>query len=528
MIIFLNRPYLRILSILVFISLFVIGLFSFFPIIFETNDDLAMLVISSGIYSGSPDEHLIFMNVLIGFFLKFLYQKTTNIEWYSIFFILMNIISSVVILNKIVFYGLHNGKIGKFIVAISVVIFLVFEFNFIANIQFTTLAAIVVSASIILISEKDRVKIFFGIFLMLIGFAIRFHAGVLVLAISIPYIVASSEINTKKISLFIFIIFLIASMNFFDSYYYNRSVEWSYYSDYNYQRGRINDNPNAYRLIFPKMKDQNNYQFLLDFMPDPSVLNLEKLIFINSKINQTGFFVKFNNVKKQILRFKIFIIPLFLLFVYLAYSSSYINKIVILSGLGMQLFLICFLSVDGALKERVFFSSVFPILFVYYPYLIDNSFKLFPAIFFVFSIIYSFKIISITVDNMAKAENKQHTLSQQMELIKKYKNAGGRDLVCYGADYLIEALNPLSAGKRLRPASMYFTGWFSGIPFKGQLVSFTEFLETKAIFIKKKNAINVLPMVLSSIQENYGIKTAYRVAIQSKDYSIIECYPIKP
>ena len=34
---------------------------------FETNDDVVMLMISSGAYSGTPDYHLVFINVIWSF-----------------------------------------------------------------------------------------------------------------------------------------------------------------------------------------------------------------------------------------------------------------------------------------------------------------------------------------------------------------------------------------------------------------------------------------------------------------------------
>ena len=35
---------------------------------FESNDDVVMLMISSGAYSGTPDYHLVFINVIYGLY----------------------------------------------------------------------------------------------------------------------------------------------------------------------------------------------------------------------------------------------------------------------------------------------------------------------------------------------------------------------------------------------------------------------------------------------------------------------------
>ena len=53
---------------------------------FETNDDVVMLMISSGAYSGTPDYHLVFINVIYGLLLKGLYFILPGLEWYTILF----------------------------------------------------------------------------------------------------------------------------------------------------------------------------------------------------------------------------------------------------------------------------------------------------------------------------------------------------------------------------------------------------------------------------------------------------------
>ena len=64
-----------------------------FSIRFETNDDVVMLMISSGAYSGTPDYHLVFINVIYGLLLKALYTIFPNMEWYTILFALLHIFS---------------------------------------------------------------------------------------------------------------------------------------------------------------------------------------------------------------------------------------------------------------------------------------------------------------------------------------------------------------------------------------------------------------------------------------------------
>ena len=44
------------------------------PIRFEENDDVMMCMIANGTYSGAPDAHLVFINVLYGWVLTLFYR----------------------------------------------------------------------------------------------------------------------------------------------------------------------------------------------------------------------------------------------------------------------------------------------------------------------------------------------------------------------------------------------------------------------------------------------------------------------
>ena len=67
--------------------------FVFFHIIYEQNDDLAMQFIANGYFTGTPDFHLVFINVIIGHFLSFLYTHFLGVEWYSLLMIALVLLS---------------------------------------------------------------------------------------------------------------------------------------------------------------------------------------------------------------------------------------------------------------------------------------------------------------------------------------------------------------------------------------------------------------------------------------------------
>ena len=72
------------------------------PIRFEENDDITMLLFASGKYTGTPESHLVFINYIYGLFVSFLYSLTGKIEWYTILFAIIHIISLSVIVWSVI------------------------------------------------------------------------------------------------------------------------------------------------------------------------------------------------------------------------------------------------------------------------------------------------------------------------------------------------------------------------------------------------------------------------------------------
>ena len=63
------------------------------PTQFEENDDIMMAMIANGAYSGSPDCHLVYINVIYCAVLAFLYGLTKAVEWYTLAFAALHVVS---------------------------------------------------------------------------------------------------------------------------------------------------------------------------------------------------------------------------------------------------------------------------------------------------------------------------------------------------------------------------------------------------------------------------------------------------
>ncbi len=64
---------------------------------YESDDDQGMQYIASGFYTGRPDAHLVYTNILIGWVLKFLYGSWAGCNWYFIYLLAVHFAALTVI-----------------------------------------------------------------------------------------------------------------------------------------------------------------------------------------------------------------------------------------------------------------------------------------------------------------------------------------------------------------------------------------------------------------------------------------------
>lgn len=230
---------------------------------FETNDDDAMNRIVSGAY-GDYTAYIVFINIVIGKFLKTLYILFPAVPWY----VLMHIVTSFVSLFVIT-YLLNKCK-GAWGNVISILILSYMGYELYVIPQFTKTAGIAAIAGTTLLAyaleQKKRKKILYvaGWCLSLLGAMIRFEMYLVVLALSVLLGVHGLFVRFKNNSLtskekfknirnyvlswsvVIVSAFLLYAVN---SYTYNSNDEWRDFSEYNAARAQLLD------LGFPEYEE---------------------------------------------------------------------------------------------------------------------------------------------------------------------------------------------------------------------------------------------------------------------------------
>lgn len=214
------------LPVLILIEVSIILLIS--NVTFETSDERVMNLIASGGYTGMPSERLIFMNLVIGYILQFLYTYFPFLNWYT--WLLLSVVTiSFFALQFISNLALKDRKLK----IVTHIIILCIVFPLLVKICFTKIAAFSIISGLVLIffNSNSRIYLVLGYLLVLIGVAIRMEVFLMLLLLIFP--IYLTYIYQKKVTQLIHpsIVFilgiLLSAFNYFN---YRSSAEWKYFS----------------------------------------------------------------------------------------------------------------------------------------------------------------------------------------------------------------------------------------------------------------------------------------------------------
>ena len=498
-----------------------------FPIRFEANDDVTMLLIASGKYSGTPDAHLVFINYVYGLFLKLLYTWDQQIEWYSVLFAVFHIVC----ISVIAWFVLVKSKCRLLFKVLFLGVFYSLELRSIMLFQFTTTSALCAVSGLILITEGKRYQKYFGVLLFVLAALIRLEVAVLILFIMSPVFLRNIYDNgkiifSKSLGLLLVALFIVSLMKFIDYRSYQNDKDWSYYEKYNKARGKINDNPYLWKTKMPASISSYDYSLLGQFFPDGHILTYDKLIIIKERLEQVDFKSKLSNTLLSLKDFKlIFIIVLATSVLFLLYNKERKGRFIIFLSIGLFLFSFFYISSFGSLKSRVFHSTLLGLFAAMVITFQDNkitnryierslilSLSLFIFLFFRQTFIYQNLDIN----------NRKSKFSQQKELMNKFLQNPDNSIVPFLADYLIEFYSPF-AEINFKPGQMLISGWMTNNPLnQSKFDSYLDLIDRHSIFFKKTSFLKILPLLKESILMNYGIYVKPEVEMESEDYIIIK------
>lgn len=276
---------------------------------YEVSDDFIMASIMSGAYGDEPNPHLIFVNVILGYFLLPFYKMIPQVSWYFVLQILTIFISSISV-SCLLF-----KRVNRWLATLlSIMLILFFANDALILVQFTKTAAFsVMSGSVVfldaLFEYKKKINIVWGAILCLIGVMIRFStiyiaAGYILLIILYETIFlikshVSKKQKIRRLSLvFMSGIILIAISYLGDAvnrYSYHNNEEYNYFYEFTSARSGIVDYPDyGYDMYASELQElgisENDYYMLKTWnFYDPENFDLEKLEKVVSVIRNKGY-----------------------------------------------------------------------------------------------------------------------------------------------------------------------------------------------------------------------------------------------
>ena len=514
---------------LMLLSLFTIAtglIHFFFEIRFQGSDDVLMTLISSGAYSGTVDSHLVFINIVYATVLNVFYSTIPNVEWYAIFFLLINIISTATIAKVIIEYTAH------FILKVALFLFLMSVFLQIStDLQFTKTAGLAATASLLLILNKNIKTQFFGVALFVLAALIRFDAAFLALLISAPiFLVGFLKVKKEGLSLENKMIFVAVGFSLFfkvaDYAYYNSNADWKYYKEYDKYRGAINDNPNSYPLLDKELKNLSkvDYKAFLYFFPNPSVINVTTVKNIYDQIDQIPLRDRMHHVKQLDVYYAWIACLIFIVIAYLLFTKGLLKKSMIFAILLLLIGVLMYVSLASTVKYRVFFICLIAFVFLLPIVFKNQSLKIGGTIFVSFLIFFLTFNLNERFSELAKSRkiDALHLTASNL-LITEYLSNDSKKIVPFFMEYPLASQSAFHISSKFPANKMFFSGWLSHVPFnKGKFDSFKCFTEGYGLLSSTKHAALVTNFVIKSVAINSGIALISHIAMQSDGFVVIE------
>lgn len=331
------------------------------PLGFEENDDVMMCMIANGTYSGMPDFHLVYINVLYGFLLAGLYSLTKAVEWYTLSFAVLHILS----MSVLAYCILTTPNRARWEKVLWLLILYVLWARIIIALQFTTTAGLVCLAGCMLLLRESKKARWSGVVLVIIAALIRFMAAGLVGLLMAPIIVYTYRLNWRRYFAIVVMLTAVVGCRVANHMVYDSDPEWKYFRAYNQLRAQLNDNPNAYKMTtaqLPETIDPMDYQLLLRFVPDAEQIDLPAIRQLSATVGDVPFRQQLKNLHR-LDKYAVEVVILFALLILMILTTGNRSKYLFLIIYTLfVLVLIVHVSLDGFLKNRVFLCILTPML----------------------------------------------------------------------------------------------------------------------------------------------------------------------
>lgn len=499
------------------------------PIHFEENDDAIMCMIANGIYSGTPDGHLVFINALYGWMLAGLYRLTKAVEWYTLSFCILHVLA----MSGIACAILKDKAMGFLHKGLCLVFFYVIWARIIIGFQFTTTAGLLCFSGCLALLQPTRKWRIAGICAIFVASLIRFNAAALVGILCAPLLL-TKVMEERRYILGLVGVALLAIMGRWTDNLFYRQPDWAYYKEYNAVRGFINDNPNAALAEnnLPDGVELQDYRMFCSFAGDPKIMTMSRLKMIKTEIKSC---ISLRQVVSNMAQLRLYRIPLFLVYfglllcivmnnkrfinsshyIHLGHVRLNVKMVVLISFCLLMTFILVYLGATASLKNRVFLCLLFPTV-----YLLASCWPEEKAHYKVlFRLLLVLVLIGIIIKYAWQDVKVRQLVQSNQKEFEEFQYPLVKDLegfLCFGT-FHSEYLSPFGIKDiRFHCAGL---GWCACIPFqKGILECHRDFVDSDILVFG--NIETAFEEFLERLDRNYGLQAQVLTVDNNKGYAL--------
>ncbi len=460
---------LSVMSVLMWIA------YHLLPITFGANDDVAMLLITSGYVTGTPEPKAFFIHILLGHLLASLYSTFPHIEWYALHFAL----AQVVALSTLLFVFMkevketHSSFWQGFVYVVAV---FAMAIHFVLRVEFTTLSFTLSAAGYLLLyrslqAPKPTLRsttTLLSVCLLIWALLIRaesFFGASLLLGCFFVYPVTAYKLRLGAM--------LVCTLGIVWGIHHMAysTPAWKFYTEYNQARSLItpDDNPYARALLDPKQVQEtpvprNTISLYQDYFP-VSEMSIDMLHQLGRLIPQN--FLPPGQLVASMLHtyWRIFLLLGALLVLFLSEArTNWQAALAIVAFVAICLLL----AANNTMKDRVVLGLYFTLIVFSFYVFIQNHAKTKPltkalqlAFAIGFTLLFTRRFLFFNTVNQASKQQ----LEQQLHCLRS-----NYVYVPIGAYPSLEALHPFEVSERMDTLQMVFTGWMLGSPIHTQQV----------------------------------------------------------
>lgn len=215
--------------------LFYSAFFAFYTPVFDTNDDIGMMMLTAGPWEHSPPAATLCMsNIIIGVVLSSLYSLMPDFSWYTWY-----LIGTIYASHVAIFYSLLKLRPQATTFLLWVVIF-IFTMKYLLILQFTIACGFAATAGYLLLYARgnDRGAGIAGVALLILSSIIRFKMFIVVTALHLVTVITIWMFSKKPFPIsatkpVVIAITIAIALYGADAAYYKLDPAWATYSEHN-------------------------------------------------------------------------------------------------------------------------------------------------------------------------------------------------------------------------------------------------------------------------------------------------------